>query len=171
VVAGFLHRVENVAIFNDVSSNYRIENNLCLKGGIKFREGFCAGYSTASCSTTRFIRTFGSVKVRDEVLRNICSTGYRPIGMPKVWGKEVDFNLFVDAKGLKQAQGLGRDLHSVAGDPQFINPAEGDFRVKEGSPALLKLGFKNFAHGPSSASSTRGLKALARTPKIDVRKF
>jgi hypothetical protein len=103
---------------------------------------------------------------QDEVLRNIFSTGYRPIGMPKVWGKEVGFNLFVDAKGLKQAQGLGRDVHSVAGDPQFINPAQGDFRVKEGSPAL-KLGFKNFAMDQFGVVNPR-LKALARTPKIDV---
>jgi len=51
------------------------------------------------------------------VLRNICFTGYRPIRMPKVWGKKVDFNLFVDAKGLDQAQALGLDLHSLAGDP------------------------------------------------------
>ena len=38
---------------------------------------------------------------------------------------------------------LGWDENSVLGDPMFVDPANGDFRVKEGSPAL-KLGFKNF---------------------------
>jgi hypothetical protein len=153
---------------DDGSSNYRIENNLCLKGGIKFREGFLRWLLNNILFNNSFHPHVWFRDSQDEVLRNICSTGYRPIGMPKVWGKEVDFNLFVDANGLKQAQGLGLDVHSAAGDPQFINPAQGDFRVKEGSPAL-KLGFKNFAMDQFGVVNPR-LKALARTPKIDVRK-
>jgi S1-C subfamily serine protease len=46
----------------------------------------------------------------------------------------------------------------------FIDPAKGDFRVREDSPAL-KLGFKNFPmdrFGVKKAS----LKAIARTPEI-----
>ena len=33
----------------------------------------------------------------------------------------------------------GCDANSVAGDPMFIDPANGDYRVKEGSPAFGKL--------------------------------
>ena len=33
----------------------------------------------------------------------------------------------------------GRDEHSIEADAQFVDPAKGDFRVKEGSPAL-KIG-------------------------------
>ena len=38
-------------------------------------------------------------------------------------------------------QKRGQDLHSVVGDPLFVNPAEDDFTLKPGSPAF-GLGFK-----------------------------
>jgi hypothetical protein len=37
----------------------------------------------------------------------------------------------------------GLDVHSVVADPMFMDTANGDYRVKAGSPALA-LGFKNF---------------------------
>jgi hypothetical protein len=37
----------------------------------------------------------------------------------------------------------GCDTHSKVADPLFVDPAQGDYRVKDGSPALA-LGFKNF---------------------------
>lgn len=37
----------------------------------------------------------------------------------------------------------GLDAHSSNSDPMFVDPSKGDYRVKDGSPAL-KLGFKNF---------------------------
>jgi hypothetical protein len=58
------------------------------------------------------------------------------------------------------------DLHSQAGDPKFINPAQGDFRVGADSPAL-KLGFQNFAMDQFGVINSK-LKAFARTPKIDL---
>lgn len=152
---------------DDGSSNYRIENNLCLKGGIKFREGFLRWLLNNIMWGNSFHPHVWFRESQDEVRRNIVSTGYRPIGMPKVWGKEVNFNLFIDPKGLKQAQGQGRDDHSLAGDAQFVNPGQGDFRVREGSPAL-KLGFVNFTMDQFGIVNPR-LKALARTPTIDVR--
>ena len=44
---------------DDGSSNFHLYNNLCLNGGLKFREGFHARPKTTSWSTTRFIRTSG----------------------------------------------------------------------------------------------------------------
>jgi hypothetical protein len=90
-------------------------------------------------------------------------TAYRPIRIAQ-WGKAVDYNLFPDDKALMGSQKNGIDAHSLAGDPQFINPATGDYRVKETSPAL-KLGFKNFPMDQFGVTSQR-LKAEARTPLL-----
>lgn len=40
-------------------------------------------------------------------------------------------------------QASGHDVHSQIADPLFYNPAEGDFRIPTGSPAL-DLGFRPF---------------------------
>jgi hypothetical protein len=47
---------------------------------------------------------------------------------------------------LAEWQERGFDRNSICADPQFIDPAHNDFRVKPDSPAL-KLGFKNFEMG------------------------
>ena len=57
--------------------------------------------------------------------------------------------------------------HSLVGDPLFVDPANGDFRVKDGSPAL-ELGFKNFPMDQFGVVSPR-LRAIARTPEIPRR--
>jgi len=44
---------------------------------------------------------------------------------------------------LQEWQRLGFDRHSVLADPMFVDPVNGDYRVKPESPAI-KLGFKNF---------------------------
>ena len=46
----------------------------------------------------------------------------------------------------------------------FMDPAGGDFRVKDGSPAL-KLGFVDFPMDQFGVQKPE-LKAIARTPKM-----
>ena len=53
------------------------------------------------------------------------------------WGKEMDYNL-VHRPGMAQprpaarlAQQSQRDAHSIVADAMFVDPADGDFRVKE----------------------------------------
>jgi membrane-associated protease RseP (regulator of RpoE activity) len=84
--------------------------------------------------------------------------------MPAVWGKVVDENLLPDAQSLQRSQAARRDLRSAAGQPEFIDPAHGDFRVQNDSPAL-KLGFKNFAMDHFGVTSPK-LRAEARSPQI-----
>ena len=48
----------------------------------------------------------------------------------------------------------------------FVDAARGDYRVKEGSPALA-LGFKNFPMDQFGVKSER-LRRLARTPELPV---
>lgn len=79
------------------------------------------------------------------------------------WFEQCDFNVFFNERGpfsahvtfrgasaeeysLEKWRELGMDRNSVLADPLFVDPANGDYRVKPESPAL-KLGFKNFDMG------------------------
>jgi len=59
---------------------------------------------------------------------------------------------------------MGTDKNSVYGDLNFVNPQEGDFRLKVGSVAF-SVGFKNFAMDSFGVVSPR-LKALAQKVTI-----
>jgi len=86
------------------------------------------------------------------------------------WGKEMDHNL-VHVEGLtvakpatKLAEQSKRDAHSIVADAMFVDPANGDFRVREGSPAL-KLGFVNFPMDQFGVQKPE-LRAIAHTPEM-----
>jgi hypothetical protein len=156
---------------DDGSSNYHIYNNLCLNGGLKNREGFQRVVENNVISGFHPHCWFKHSE--DVVRRNIMWTDhYLPAGgMPATpWGKELDNNL-VHREGAKEPQpaaGLAaqskRDAHSLVADAQFVDPANGDFSVKEGSPAL-KLGFVNFPMDQFGVQKPE-LKAIARTPEM-----
>ncbi|MCH5715033.1 DUF5123 domain-containing protein [Niabella hibiscisoli] len=48
----------------------------------------------------------------------------------------IDHNLFPDEAALEKARANGTDQNSLAGDPLFIDPVNGNFNVKANSPAL-----------------------------------
>ena len=58
----------------------------------------------------------------------------------------------------------GTDPNSLVGDPQFVDVAHGDFRVKDNSPAL-RIGFKNFPMDEFGVVSD-WLKQLVKQPEI-----
>jgi len=157
---------------DDGSSNYLIYNNLCLRGGIKLREGFYRVVENNIMVNNSFHPHVWYRHSEDVFRRNIVFRRYRPIRVPKPWGKEIDYNLLHEPGRMKprpatelQAQS-GRDEHSLVADARFVDPAHGDYRVKEGSPALA-LGFKNFPMDQFGVVSPR-LRRLARTPKLPV---
>ena len=82
----------------------------------------------------------------------------------------MDFNLvhvagqIIPKPAQQLAQQSGRDANSIMADAQFVDPAHGDFRVRDGSPAL-KLGFTNFPMDQFGVQKP-SLKALARTPSF-----
>lgn len=153
---------------DDGSSNYHIYNNLCLHGGLKLREGFARTVENNIMVNNTFHPHVWFANSHDIFRHNIVTTPYRPIQV-KEWGKETDTNFFVTKQGLEQAQKRGTDLHSLYGDPLFIAPEKGDYRVKENSPAL-KTGFRNFDMEHFGVQCPH-LKALAATPELPVFKI
>jgi len=158
---------------DDGSSNYHVVNNLCLHGGIKNREGFYRVVENNVIVNNGFHPHVWYKHSQDIVRRNVMgSDHYHPAGgMPSTpWGKEMDRNL-VHRAGVTQPQPAAklaeqsqRDAQSVAADALFVDPAHGDFRVKDGSPALA-LGFENFPMDRFGVQKPE-LKAIARTPEI-----
>ena len=150
---------------DDGSSNYRIHHNVFLRGGLKFREGYGRSAWNNIFVNCGFHPHVWYPNSGDTLERNILLGAHAPIGMPKVWGKSIDNNLFAKASDLTAANGLGVDKRSIAGDPLFVDADNGDFQVKPESPAL-KIGFENF---PTDNFGVRkpALRSLAPTPRID----
>lgn len=155
---------------DDGSSNYVITDNLCLRGGIKNREGYRRIVENNIMLGSGFHPHVWYAASGDIFRRNIVSREYRPAIMPAPpWGQELDRNLLhqpgaTATPATRLQQQSGRDQNSLVADAQFINPAHGDFRVRPGSPALA-LGFVNF---PTDQFGVRkpALRALARTPEL-----
>jgi len=155
---------------DDGSSNYEVTGNLCLNGGIKLREGYFREVSNNVIVDT-FHPHVWYPNCQTSFQRNILwRDAYRPAGMRKTdVGELIDDNLVHSAGGeARPAAGLakfsGGDKRSIVADAMFVDPLKGDYRVKDGSPAL-KLGFRNFPmdrFGVQKAS----LRAQARTPAM-----
>jgi membrane-associated protease RseP (regulator of RpoE activity) len=75
-----------------------------------------------------------------------------------------DSTATTNAPATRLQQQSGRDEHSIVADAQFIDPAHGDYRVKDGSPALA-LGFVNFPMNQFGVQKPE-LKAIARLPQL-----
>ena len=158
---------------DDGSTNYELRNNLCLNGGIKNREGFYRVVENNVIVNNGFHPHVWFKHSEDVVRRNIFWTDhYLPAGgMPSTpWGREMDYNL-VHRSGLAQPEPAGslarqskRDEHSLVADAMYVDAARGDFRVKDGSPALT-LGFTNFPMDQFGVQSPK-LRAIARTPEL-----
>jgi hypothetical protein len=150
---------------DDGSSNFEIYNNLLLCGGLKLREGFHRHVYNNICVNSTLHAHCWYEGSRDVVTHNIWMKRYRPAGM-KEWGTEVDHNLFTREEDRQAFVEAGCDHNSLAGDPLFVDPATGDYRVREGSPALA-LGFKNFPMDQFGVQKP-ALKDSARTPELPL---
>ncbi|MNX99039.1 serine endoprotease [compost metagenome] len=152
---------------DDGSTSYLIQNNLCLNGGLKNREGYNRIVENNIMVNNSFHPHVWYQNSSDVFKHNVVFTSYKPIGMPEVWGKQIDSNFYHQA-GQKtgialELQGQSKqDQHSSMGDALFVDPEKGDYRVKENSPAL-KTGFKNFPMTGFGVVSP-ALRKIARQP-------
>ena len=161
---------------DDGSSQYLIINNLLLNGGLKMREGY---HRTA---TNNIIINNGLhphvwyPNSGDIFKNNIVFLPYQPAIMNSTiadtgkWGQELDFNFYVSDKEFMTRFAMnGCDKNSRNGNPKFIEPDKGDFRVSDDSPAL-GVGFVNFPMNQFGVIKP-SLKAIAKSPEIPVVKI
>jgi hypothetical protein len=155
---------------DDGSSFYVISNNLCLRGGIKNREGYGRVVENNIMVGSGLHPHVWYAASGDIFRRNIVWREYQPALMPTPpWGKELDYNLMhrdgaTNIPAVRLQEQSGRDKHSIVADAQFVDVANGDYRVKEGSPAL-SLGFVNFPMDRFGVQKP-ALKAIARHPVL-----
>jgi hypothetical protein len=154
---------------DDGSSNYDIYNNLLLTSGLKLREGFRRHAWNNIMVNNGLHPHVWYEGSGDRVYANILMSQHRParIKRPNADGARVDRNLFFvanEASVKAISEPLGWDENSIFGDPRFIDPANGDFGVREGSPAL-DVGFKNFPMDQFGVKKP-SLKKIARTPQL-----
>jgi hypothetical protein len=159
---------------DDGSSFYIITNNLCLHGGIKNREGYGRTVENNIIVDSGLHPHVWYAASGDIFRRNIVWREYQPAIMPAPpWGQELDYNLMhregaTNTPATRLQGQSGRDEHSILADAEFVDPARGNYRVKEGSPAL-SLGFVNFPMDQFGVQRAT-LKALAHTPVLPGQK-
>ena len=148
---------------DDGSSNYHIYNNLCLKNGIKLREGYYRKVEN-NIVLNNAIHPHVWLENSGDIIRgNIFGSAHYPIRV-KTWGTEVDYNWFVSEQDLIESQKYGIEQNSKFGDPLFVNPADGDFSLKSESP-VYALGFKTIPMNQFGVQK-EDLKRIARQPEI-----
>jgi len=148
---------------DDGSTNYHIYNNLCLNGGIKLREGFHRTVENNIILNNGFHPHVWFKDNGDIFRKNIVMGTHKDILLEE-WGTEVDYNLFPSASALEKEQSKGIEANSTFGNPQFVNPEDGNYTLAENSPAF-NIGFKNIAMNQFGVKRLE-LKKIAKTPPI-----
>jgi hypothetical protein len=128
---------------DDGSSRYRITNNLCLNGGLKLREGFDRIVKNNILVNNTFHPHVWYEKSEDVFTQNIVTSTYAPIRV-RNWGARVDSNFFIQPGALEVVKENKTDLHSLTGNPLFVNDNLGDYQVQAKSDAF-GIGFENIS--------------------------
>ncbi|KQV59573.1 hypothetical protein ASC95_28055 [Pelomonas sp. Root1217] len=150
---------------DDGASNYVIEENLMLAGGLKLREGFQRVVRNNILVNGSFHPHVWFDNGGDVFESNVVMGAHQPVEI-KRWGRSVNRNFFVTEADLRDAQARGTDADSVAGDPRFAAPAKGDYTVTSEALAA-RIGFVNFPMDDFGVRPAR-LKALALHPVFPV---
>jgi hypothetical protein len=161
---------------DDGSSNYLIYNNLMLSRGLKLREGYNRIVTNNIMINNGLHPHVWYPNSGDVFKHNIVFKAHQPAVMNRGiaadghWGKELDYNFYVATESeMRKFSINGCDRNSINGDPLFVNPQKGDFRVQENSSAL-KMGFVNFPMDKFGVQHPT-LKAIAKSPEMPVVKI
>lgn len=150
---------------DDGSSNYLITENLCLRGGIKNREGVCREVTNNILLNNTFHPHVWFENSGDVFTRNIIFRHYEDIHL-KAWGEQFDYNILYHKGILTTAVQLqeksGMDTHSICAELHFADVATGDFRILE-TDILQSLGIKSIDFRNCGVTDER-LKKKAVSP-------
>jgi hypothetical protein len=147
---------------DDGSSNYVITNNIFLSGGLKWREGYERRGENNLFAAGAKMSVHVWPKDNGDVFTHNVFGGYDPAN-PNGWGESLDYNLLTSDAELSKARGFGVDAHSVARDPNYVDPEHGNFQLDPSSPALT-LGIENLPVDITYGVTSLSLRAQARTP-------
>ncbi len=145
---------------DDGSSNYEIYNNLCLGGGLKLREGFYRKVYNNVMLNNGFHPHVWFKDSHDIFRDNLLMHSHQDIQV-KYWGDEVDHNIYTRKEDLLKDQTKGVEKYGRVVPLNFVDPVQGDFRLKN----WKDQGFKNFDMLHFGVTSKR-LKSLAASPEI-----
>ena len=121
---------------DDGSSRYIIENNLCLCGGIKLREGFFRTVRHNICVNNTLHLHAWYHDSGDVAEENVLFAPYSTYSLPPVWGESINRNILYDPESnesvpaVKLSSLSGQDADSVEMNLKFVNPGKGDYRVE-----------------------------------------
>ena len=156
---------------DDGSSNYDIYNNLMLCGGLKLREGFRRRAWNNVIFNNGLSSHVWFQNSNDQVTGNIMARANTPyIKNDVTVDGLVDKNFYYEADESHLQRNVAKfrwDRNSNRGDPLFVDPENGDFSVREGSPAFA-VGFKNFPMDQFGVKKP-SLKAIAATPSFQAK--
>lgn len=146
---------------DDGSSNYIVENNLCLGGGIKLREGYHRTVRNNLVVANTFHPHVWFSKSGDKIYSNIWATPYQPIQLGAK-GVKWDNNIHLSGRGLQEAHEFEVDPNGVVADLKFASVKDLDFSFPT-NDTVEQAGFTPFdlkGFGVQKPS----LKKMARTP-------
>lgn len=146
---------------DDGSSNYHLYNNLCLRGGIKLREGFFRKVENNLVINSSLHPHLWFPNSGDVVQRNVFMQPYFPIQV-QYWGEKLDYNFFSNAMSLDKVRKNGIDAHSITGEMKLTAPTKGNYTLLAGSDAF-GIGFENIPMDRFGVR-TPELKAIAEVP-------
>lgn len=146
---------------DDGSSNYHIYQNICLRGGIKLREGFYRKVENNILVNSSLHPHLWFSHGGDVIRRNLFMQPYFPIAL-NGWGEQVDFNFFSSLMALEKVRKEHTDTHSLSGMIRFADAANGDYTLPKGSEAF-RVGFENIPMNRFGVYSP-SLKKRARQP-------
>ena len=91
--------------------------------------------------------------------------GYYTLDENLYWHADGKPVMFADGMDFEQwQQKHGQDAKSIVADPLFVDAREGDFRLRDDSPAIKKLGFKPFDY--TQAGRTTPAKLTVELPPV-----